>query len=540
MGRLGDVLRLGRAFTPMELLIALGALALVTIAALAPHIRHGGFYLDDWANAATSLQPPGPADFGNALSAFADLTIYRPVLVVYVPLTYFLFGTHMHYHLALAALLALFSAAMFYGVLRTLGLPWIHALLIGALAIVFPWSDSTRLWITADQASLSIFFMFAGMLLALIGLERTWRWHLWAAGLYLLSILTYEVTLPVIVCAGGLYCLRAGWRRARSRWLLDVVVVVAGGAWVGSHTPRSASGIDQDLDHLRQIVSAGGGLVGRAGIAVGPVETGLVLAVIAGALALGLGAYLLAPGRVHRDGGWGLPDWLILTAGGLLFAALGWAMFIPADPYYTPTIFGEVNRVNALSAFGLILAVYGTCGIFGTLISQAYPRRSLGVASGVTLALGTILFVSYVHVLRRHIEIWNLAFSAETRAISKTKERLPNLPPGTTLFVSDYPANQSPNVPILDSTWGVDGMIKMEYDDSSISAAPVLPGFSLSCGRDGVVLERDGAVELVGNYRAVRLLNLTTGERAAPANRRNCRRVVGRYTAGPLFLSPNY
>jgi len=523
------------------MVVALGALTVVGVAGLAPHLRHGGFYLDDWANAATALQPPGPPDFGKALSAFADLTIYRPVLVLYVPLTYFVFGMHMHYHLALAALLAILAAAMFYGVLRTLGVPWIHALVIGALAIVFPWSDSTRLWVSADQVTLSIFLMLAGMLLALVGLRRGgWQWHLGAACLYLLSILTYEVTLPVVACAGALYCLYAGWRRSRSRWLVDIAVAIVAGAWVGAHTARTASGAHEDIEHLKQIVSAGSTLLGRAGMAVGPVETTLVLVVIAVGLALGLGVCLFAPGRLRRSRGWDLRSWLALTMGGIVLAGLGWAMFVPADPYYTPTIFGEANRVNGLAAFGLILAVYGTFGVFGSLIGQLVQRRALGVATGVTLALGIVLFGTYLHVLRRHIEIWNLAFFAETYVIGKTQERLPELPPGTTLFVSDYPANQSPNVPILAATWDFDGMVKLEYDDSSLSASPVLPGLSLSCGKSDIALEGEGTAEVTGEYRAVRLLNLTTGERAAPESRRDCRKVIGRYTAGPLYLSPGY
>src|SRR6185312_15111321 len=71
-----------------ELFIAWAALALLSLLVYAPHVRHGGFYLDDWANAATTLYPPK----GGALDAFSNLTLYRPVLVLYVPLTYFVFG----------------------------------------------------------------------------------------------------------------------------------------------------------------------------------------------------------------------------------------------------------------------------------------------------------------------------------------------------------------------------------------------------------------------------------------------------------------
>jgi hypothetical protein len=520
--------------------LALVALGFVALLALAPHLQHGGFYLDDWSNAAISLQPPGSPNFGNALSAYADMTIYRPVLVVYVPLTYFILGMHMHYHLALAACLAVLAATMFYGVLRTLGTPWVHAALLAALAIVFPWSDSTRLWATADQVSLSIFFMTAGLLIALLGLRRdSWRWHACAASLYLLSILTYEVTLPVVACAGALYCLQAGWRAARLKWLVDVAVALMAGIWVGAHTARTASGVAGDLAHLKQIVVAGGTILGRAGLPLGSTQTALVLSAIVACLWVGTVACLSFPDRFSAKRGWGLRNWLLLTGGGLVVAALGWTMFIPADPYYTPTIYGEVNRVNGLAAFGLILAVYGSFGIFGALVGQVRPKTTV-LATSVTVLLGVVLLASYVHVLRRHIEIWNLAFFAETYALSKTREELPRLPHGTTVFASGYPANQSPGVPILDTTWDYDGMVKMEYDDSTLLASPVLPGLNLACRDPGVVLEREGTPEIVGAYGAVRLLNLETGHHSSPESRRQCQRVVGSYISGPLYLSPTY
>lgn len=531
---------LDRAVTSGEMALVLVGLGLVAIAALAPHLKNGGFYLDDWANAATSLSPPGEPDLGNALSSYADLTIYRPVLVLYVPLTYFAFGMHMHYHLMLAAVLAVLAATMFYGVLRVLGLPWIHAAILAALAVVFPWSDSTRLWATADQVSLSILFMMAGLLIALLGLRRSsWRWHATAAALYLLSILTYEVTLPVIACAGLLYCLQAGWRASRAKWLVDLVAVAAGGAWVGAHTARTASGLAGDLEHLRQIVSAGGTILGRATVAVGTLQTVVILLALLACVGIGTGVSLLFPDRFATKGRWGLHGWVLLSVGGVAAAALGWAMFIPADPYYTPTIFGEANRVNGLAAFGLVLAVYGCFGIIGTVLGQVRPKAS-ALSTGITVSLGIVLLASYVHVLRRHIEIWNLAFFAETYALSKTQKELPRLPPGTTLFASSYPANQAPEVPILDTTWDFDGMIKMEYDDSSLSASPVLPGFELKCLANEVALESDGTPEVTAEYGSVRLLNLQTGEHAAPGSRKACESMVGSYPAGPLFLSPTY
>lgn len=528
-----------RALDARELACAWIALAIFCTLAFAPHVLHGGFYLDDWSNAAGALQPPGGPDAGQALSYFKDLTIYRPVLVVYVPLTYFVFGMHMALHLAWAAFLSMLAAAMLYGVLRTLGLPAIHAWLIAALTIVYPWSDSTRLWATASQVSLSVTFALAGLWIALVGLSRrSWRWHACAAILYLMSIFTYEVTLPLIAAAGILYTLRVGWRAARVRWGVDLAVVIAGGLWVGTHTARTKSSVAGDFEHLKQIITSGETIIGRSFIPLGAEHTTLVLAVLAATLVAGVAGAVRSE-RFADSRIWGLRGWLLLAVGGLLAAALGWIMFIPADPYYTPSIYGMTNRVNGLAGIGVVIAAYGAFGIVGTFVGRLRPRFG-GIALTVTLVLGILLGTAYVDVIRRHTGIWNAAFVAETSALSEIQRQYPRLPHETVLFASGFPANQTLGVPILAASWDLDGMIKMQYDDGSLAAYPVLPGLHLACSPQGVKLEGQGAPLTTGSYGKARLFDLGTRRHLNPRNQRECRAAVGSYVPGPSYLSAAY
>jgi hypothetical protein len=523
-----------------ELLLAWGGLAIVAALAFIPHIRHGGFYLDDWSNAAGALQPPGGPGVGNALSYFADLTIYRPVLVVYVPALYFAFGMSMDLHLIWSAFLALCVAGLLYGVLRTVGVPWFHAWAIAALTLVYPWFDSVRLWATASQISLSVALALGGLWLALAALRRpSWRWHLGAAALYLLSILTYEVTLPLIAAAGLLYVLRSGWAAARGRWAIDLAVVVAGAAWVGSQTKRETSSFSDNLEHLEQIVSAGGTLLGRTLLPVGAQQTTLALAFVAFVLLAGLATLVLLRREPSGGSAWGLREWLLLSAGGLAVAALGWFMFIPADPYYTPSVYGMTNRVNGLAGLGLVIAVYGCFGVLGNLIGQLRPQAPV-VAVAVTLALGGALGIGFVDTLRRHITIWDAAFVAERAAIDQLRTEFPRLRPETTLFVGGYPANQTLGVTILGATWDLDGMVKSEYEDGTLWAYPVLPGLRLACLPQGVRLVGEGAPPTTPPYGKALLVQLPTGERARPRSRAQCREVADRYVPGPLYLSYSY
>lgn len=520
-------------------LVVLG-LAAIAFLAFLPHMRHGGFYMDDWANAAASLQPPGSPDAGKAIEYFAELTGYRPVLVVYVPLTYFVLGMNMELHLAWAALLGVFVAAMLYGILRTLGLPWVHAWFVSSLTLLFPWFDSIRFWATASQISLSVGLTLAGLWLALVGLSRRdWRWHAAAVALYVTSILTYEVTLPLIAAAGLLYVIRAGWRAARFRWLADLAAAAAGAIWVAAHTKRSTSTISDSVTHLEQIVTEGGKLLGRTLLPIGDERTTLALCVLFAIFAVGLGARLAFPERFPDRAGWGLRGWLLLTAGGVAVAALGWAMFVPADPYYTPTVYGTNNRVNGLAGIGLVMTVYGALGTLGALVGQLRPRATaLGLA--VTVSLAILLGAGFVDVLRRHTAIWNAAYASQRTAIDRLKAEFPRLPSWNTLFVAGYPANQTVAVPILGSTWDLDGMVKMEWDDWTLRAYPILNGFELRCDPVGVTLLPGGGPPTTVSYGTATLIDLSDGQRSKPRDRAACGRVVGDYGPGPDYLGYGY
>jgi hypothetical protein len=525
-----------------DYVLAWVGLALLGTAALAPHVLHGGFYLDDWSNAAGALRPPGGPGFGNALSYFEKLTLYRPVLVLYVPLTYWVLGTHMAYQLAWAAILAIFAAAMLHGVLRTLGVPRLHAWLIAALTLVYPWFDSTRLWVTGSLITLAIGLAFAGLWLAIAGLRRdSWRMHACAAALYLLSIWTYEIALPMIAAAGIVYIAAGGWRRARLRWLVDLLVVTLGGLWIALNTLQESFGLSADLQHLKEIFTSGGTMLGRTLLPFGEQRTALALIVLAAIALIGLGALLMTRGEYTGQGQWGLRGWLTMALGGMAVAALGWVMFIPANPYFTPTIYGLTNRVNALSGFGLVTAVYAALGIVGELVGRTLPRAPRALTrSVVTVLLAITMGAIYTNILERHIRIWNAAYRAEMAGIGEMRKQLPQLAPGTTVFTSDYPVYQTLGVPIFSASWDVNGMVKLQYKDGTLSAYPILPEWHLTCRATGVGLVGAQAPTQTVSYGAAQLLNVHTGEHSQPRSQRECQALAGRYTAGPLYLSFTY
>ncbi|MET0557131.1 MAG: hypothetical protein ABW065_00460 [Solirubrobacterales bacterium] len=527
---------------PREAVLALLTLVAVGLVAYWPHIAHGGFYSDDWADIAATLYPPEGGDFHTTLDFYSHLFPYRPGLILYVPLKYWVLGANTGLQLAWAVCLAAIVAALLYAVLRLFSVPWFHAWPIAALTIVFPWSDSTKFWEAASLPSLAIAIALVGLLVALAALDRRSLWlHLLAAALYAVSILTYEITLPLIAGFGLLYVLRAGWVRARGRWGIDLLVVVAAGLWNAAHTNRAVSTIGGDLEHLGEIISGGGTIVGRTLWPVGAhSHTTPMLLILLAVFAAGTGAYLWDRQRWNVEGDWGLPRWLALGAAGLVVAVLGWAMFIPADPYYTPSVLGSTNRVNAIACLGVVILVYAAIGTGVTLAAELFkPGRR--VASAAIVALALMLGAAYVHTLERHSDIWNAAYDNEVLVAEKIQQRFPDLSPEQTLFVGGTAAFQTLGVPIFEAPWSLNGMVKERFENGDLTAyaAAALPVQELVCEPTGVALTGSEPMP-TGPYGSALLFNAATGQSARPRDRAACRRVIAEFAAGPAVLASGY
>jgi hypothetical protein len=527
--------------TLRELGLAWAGLWLVGLLIFFPHLLHGGLISDDWADAAGTLYPPEGSGLWGALS-FANglLSSCRPVQIVFIPLKYLIFGTHITYLIALTIFLALIVASLVYAVLRTFNAPWYHAWLIAALTIAYPWYDSTRLWESANAVSLAVAFAFAGLWVALIGLSRSsWRLHIATWFLYLLSMLTYEITLPLIAAAGLLYTLRNGWRAAKYRWAADLVAVVIAGYWARTHTPRTVSSLGADFTHLQQIVEQGAELLARTIFPVGvQPHTPVVLVLLVGIFLMGLIVYQLRIRTPAAAAGWSLRSWLLLGGAGLAVASLGWAVFIPADPYYTPSIFGVSNRINGLAGFGLILIAYAALGISGS-VAAGLIKRGRGVALAITLMLSVMLGAAYIHVLERHSRLWRAAYSLELSGMAKLQATFPTLPHRAVIFTSNYPASETLGVPIFDNTWGLNGMVRLRYADSTLRAYPITEERGLECLDSGMGVSRDEGIP-PAPYGTAWLVDLQTGRNSKPLDRAECLANVSQYPPGPLYLRTEY
>ena len=238
-------------------------LALLAALVYGDHVLSGGFLWDDWENADTTHrggQPGflGPFDLRQAA--------YRPLLALLLPLPHLAFGVHPAPHLALGLLLAVAASAAFFALLRAAGAPRTYATAAAALALLFPWSASTRLWATASVNMVALVLLFAAgaiALRALAGGEPRRRVALTAA-MYALAVLTYEAVAGLVLLLPLLYALRTPWRTALARWRVEAVAAGGAAVWVALATTKPERGPDGALGHAADMARDGGSCWARA------------------------------------------------------------------------------------------------------------------------------------------------------------------------------------------------------------------------------------------------------------------------------------
>lgn len=112
----------------------------------------------------------------------------------------------------------------------------------------------------------------------------------------------------------------------------------------------------------------------------------------------------------------------------------------------------------------------------------------------------------------------------------------------TGLYLDDWanPAYEAPAVPIFAANWDENGMIKLQYKNSTLSAYPIIPGWTIKCDVHGIGLQGAGAPSAIAPCGFARLLNLQTGAHTEPRNERECKSDAASYTTGPLYVLLSY
>ena len=463
------------------LLAGFGALVFGT------HVAHGGFWLDDWTYAA-DYRFASPPHYLNAAESFRSFEGGRPLLALALFVPHALFGLDTRLHHALALVLGVLTAWLFFVVLRMVRIPLLPALAIAGLAFVFPWTDSVRLWPAASINDLAVIFYLLAVIIGLraVNAERYWAVLGRAAAdvFFVASVLTYEAAAAAALLTGILYFTRTTPRRALMHWAADVLVLVGAlmYALVATSGARGVGTAHQALANVRYFAHDAVGLLPQALVPItlpGPVKA-VILLLVALIICLGVRRTMTATDPTPRR-------WLVsATAAGVAIAASD-VMFLSKGPF--PLDPGRNNRVNLLAALPWALLVYSVLALLAMLV----PAR-VALVSPATLALLLAIGVGagYIVKVRHDASAWERAADLQ-RPVLQVLRTLPPLPNATVIYTFGHPSQVSPEIYVFAKVYDLDGAARITLHNPSIHAYPISAPVRLVCTQSGIVPNGIGA-----------------------------------------------
>jgi hypothetical protein len=251
----------------------------------------------------------------------------------------------------------------------------------------------------------------------------------------------------------ALYLAVAPRRAALRRWALDVAVVAIALIVVVTGTSRTPESLSTQVDHAGTLASQAFSLLARALIPVGDVP-GWV------------GALLLV--LVCGFAWWrGERRWVAVAGLGALCVVCGYALFVPAAPYYRPLSPGTVTRMNVLAAVGYAVLVYA-------LVRMAAGRRRPWLAAAVCVLIGAGYVVKVAHDER--------GWQRSARIQAQVLDALPrHAAPGTTFYTFGAPTYAAPGIPAFSLPFDLKAALRLRERTHLVAAYPMSRGNGIVC-----------------------------------------------------------
>lgn len=533
--------------TARELLVATLLLAALGYAAYASHILGGGFVMDDWSNAAKTrdlvsccgrgVTNGGANDYFNVSRSMRQdgPAGYHLGLTAIAPLAHFFLGEHTGWHLALAVGLGVLMSAALYLLLRTLGLAPLHSTLIAGLVLIFPFTDSIRLWPMASYNQIAVVLYLVGAVVALGGLRRpsTRRaagLHALALGLFAAGILIYELIAGAVLLTAVLYIGRTTWRNALVRWVADVAVAAITLSYALSKAlPRLVLPWEGRLEHARVMLDLSGVLFDRVLVPFGDPPRSLPTLIVLAILAAAALVWRRASGHDRFRGE--LRRWLLVAALGLVTIVAGYALIVPAS-YGSPLDAGIENRLNMVASIGWVALAYAGAMLVGLLVARA-ARVAPARAVAAPLLLTAFLGVGYLVRLDESKAHYEESYAEQRQVLDSLRELGP-YPRRATIYVFGQPAFTAPGVPVFAWIWDLNPAAKLALNPS-VQAHPMLPETKIRCAEKTLFPRNRFAFGKgqAGRYGKTVFVDVERGVSERITSPANCRAARQRFRPGP-------
>jgi hypothetical protein len=422
------------------------------------------------------------------LRAF-DVTRYRPGQYLYYPALHTVLGLHLKAYLVWAAFCAVAMSVALYAFLRVQGLRQLESFACAALVLLFPYSSSTRLWSSTAVTSIAITLYLVGTLLVLRALSgraaHTRLVYVLGVAIVLCGVMTYEVVAPAVLLSVLLYIRVTSRRTAVLAWLVDVVLVGAILIFITSGRQQEVRSVGSELSHAWLIAQQGADLWAGVLVPYGTLPTRIAVGALVVIALLAALVARLSPraSAARRD----LLFWLAVLGAGVFAIGVGYAMFLPADDYYSPLSPGIGDRTNGFAAIGWALTVVALVRLLATMVFRDVRRSQIVIAATVAVALCAV-GVGYAQRLRTEANVYALSFKDQLGILNAMHKALPAPPHYSTIYVVRHTAWTALGVPVFAQWWDLYGSVRLTYHDPTLWAYPIVPPPStMSCGPRTVV-----------------------------------------------------
>jgi hypothetical protein len=511
----------------VDVVLCLAWLIALTTAAFAPHVLHGGLYSDDWS-IASDVHFAKPEYFG-AVREIYHIVGGRPVLAAALPVSHVLFGDAAGPQIAFGLLLGIATCLSFFVLLRMLGLERLPATLIASLALVFPWSDSVRLWITGSAITIAISIYFVGVICALSGLSRCGRksaaLHGGAVLCYVVSVLTYQATGLAAALTGAIYLAHAPRERALRRWAIDFLAVVAALGWSANATRdvRHVATPTEMFSDIPAFVRQATVLFVDALLAFPGADAHRALEAAALVVVIVVVATAAVRMRRARDAS---GRWLFVAAASAVVLMVAYVMLLGS--FLHPLDHGLDNRANVFAAFAYAPLVYACVMVVANVVA---PRA----ANVVGLTCICLILVGYVLRVRSDEADWADAAALQRRVLAAIERELPTLPKNASVMAVSFPGETAPEVPVFEATWDLAGALQLRAEDRTIQAFPLFDDGTITCGARTLIATAPGSFGRQ-EIAYTSLFVVSPYDHARIPDSEVCRRVLPDFPRGPRMV----
>ncbi len=511
--------------------VVLGLLVLAGVIYL-PYALKGGWYYDDWSFYATFQDAGG--GWGSQFSACTStIAAGRKLTCLYHVTEYHLLANNRAaYHLVAIAFLVT-MAGLVYVILRRCRMPWSWAALVSALLIIFPASDSTRLWPTGAIGQYVIVLVLIGVLIALSALRRPrgpgqWTLQILSALLFVGAMATYEIAVPLVALNGIIYWAAekrpAAIRRGVADFLLAAgfvmyrLVVAPADPSEGFTVHRTLHGY---LSRASTLVESAWN-TWHESLLPGAVGTfGIVVVVVAACVLAALD-----DGMRRR-----LRPWAAFLFASLVVAGASTFVFVTANDFYTPQVSSVFNRVTLPASIAYVCLFVALLGFGYEIVRCLSPLPWVAVVAVGIVALGSGRHQFLIST--EHKRSWEASWREQEVALEGYSTAMRGIPRQSRIIGMGAPIWEPGFIPVFAAPWDLSGAIDYTTAVDPPIASPLFP--TMSCGRRGMVLE--GTLLTPYRVRNQPLYFISAVHRPAVrvASSSKCRRVIARWGRPPFF-----